>query len=66
MKDYEFTEDIYHIITLLKVKNEQLKFVNKAFQMAFETTQTEAYNDSEVSKPLQLPAKLPLKVLKEA
>ena len=65
LKDYEFTEDIYHIITLLKVKNEQLKFVNKAFQMAFETTQTEAYNDSEVSKPLQLPTKLPQKVLQE-
>lgn len=63
-KDYEFTEDIYHITTLLKEQNEQLQFVNKAFQIAFETTQTEAYNDSEASNPLQLPTKLPQKVLK--
>lgn len=65
LKDYEFTEDIYHITSLLEGQNEQLKFVNKAFQMAFTTTQTEAYNDSEVSKPLQLPTKLPQKVLQE-
>lgn len=64
-KDYEFTEDIYHITTLLKEQNEQLQFVNKAFQIAFEITQTEAYNDSEASNPLQLPTKLPQKVLKE-
>ncbi|MBP6497826.1 MAG: hypothetical protein KA253_04035 [Campylobacteraceae bacterium] len=65
LKDYEFTEDIYHITSLLEGQNEQLKFVNKAFQIAFETTQTEAYNDSEISKPLQLPTKLPQKVLQE-
>lgn len=65
LKDYEHTEDIHSISTLLKEADEQLQFVNKAFQMAFETTQTEAYNDSEVSKPLQLPIKLPQKILKE-
>jgi len=65
LKDYEFTEDIYHISTLLKGQDEQLKFVDNAFKIAFQTSSTYAYNDSEVPKPLQLSTKLPQKVLKE-
>jgi hypothetical protein len=65
LMDYEDAEHIHDVIILLKGQNEQLEFLNKAFQIAFETTQTEAYNDSEVSKPLQLSKKLPQKVLKE-
>ena len=66
LKDYEFTEDIYHITTLVTGQDEQLKFVNKAFKIAFQTSSTYAYNDSVVPKALQLPTKLPQKVLKEA
>ncbi|ARU48112.1 hypothetical protein [Sulfurospirillum diekertiae] len=65
LKDYEFTEDIYHITTLVKGKDEQLQFVDIAVKIAFQTSSTYAYNDSEVPKPLQLPTKLPQKVLKE-
>lgn len=64
-QDYAHTEDIQYIIALLKEKDKKLKFVHNAFQIAFETIQTEAYNDSEVPKPLQLPIKLPQKFLKE-
>lgn len=65
LRDYVHTEDIQYIIALLKRKDEKLKFVYDAFQIAFETTQTSAYNDSEIPKPIQLPIKLPKKFLKE-
>ena len=65
LNDYEFTEDVYNISNLVKEADEQLQFVANAFKMAFQTSSTYAYNDSEVPKALQLPTKLPQKVLKE-
>ena len=65
LNDYEFTEDVYNISNLVKEADEQLQFVANAFKMAFQRSSTYAYNDSEVPKALQLPTKLPQKVLKE-
>lgn len=65
LNDYEFTEDVHYISNLVKEADEQLQFVANAFKMAFQTSSTYAYNDSEVPKALQLPTKLPQKVLKE-
>lgn len=65
LNDYEFTEDVYNISNLVKEADEQLQFVDNAVKIAFQTSSTYAYNDSEVPKALQLPTKLPQKVLKE-
>ena len=65
LNDYEFTEDVYNISNLVKEADEQLQFVDNAVKIAFQTSSTYAYNDSEVPKTLQLPTKLPQKVLKE-
>lgn len=65
LKDYEFTEGIRCIMDIVEDKDEELKFVDNAFQIAFQISCTYAYNDSEVPKSLQLPTKLPQKMLKE-
>ena len=66
LNGYEFTEDVHYIVDLVKESDKQLQFVDKAFKIAFQTSSTYAYNDSEVPKSLQLPINLPQKVLKEA
>ncbi|WP_041963807.1 hypothetical protein [Sulfurospirillum cavolei] len=66
LNGYAFTEDVHYISDLVKESDKQLQFVNKAYKIAFQTSSTYAYNDSEVPKALQLPIKLPQKVLKEA
>lgn len=65
LKDYKYANDITYIIELIKQKEQKLLFVHNAFKVAFITTKTEPYNDSEVSKPLQIPKELPTKYLQE-
>lgn len=64
-KDYQYVNDIEYIIELIKQKEQKLLFVQSAFKGAFSTTKTEPYNDSEVSKPLQIQKELPTKYLQE-
>jgi hypothetical protein len=65
VRDYKYANEVQAVISLIKYKNEKLMFVQNAFKEAFKTTATEAYNDSEVPKPLLLPKKLPQKFLQE-
>ena len=65
LQDYEHADDVKYIISLIKEKNQMLKFVQIAFKEAFEITKTDVYNDSEVPRPLLLPNELPEKYLQE-
>lgn len=65
LKDYQYANDIEYIIELIKQKEQKLLFVESAFKEAFRTTPTLPYNDSEASKPLQIPEELPIKYLQE-
>lgn len=56
LKNYEYKEDIFYIIDMIKDKKSNLLFVNKALESAFNCCKTYPYNDIETPKKLyQLP-----------
>lgn len=64
LSEHDGSKDIGHIISLINEKNEQLLFVERAFEYALSYAQTYPYNDQGVkSTPIQIPSNLPHKVL---
>ncbi|MCX6051046.1 MAG: hypothetical protein NTZ60_00895 [Campylobacterales bacterium] len=64
LSKHDGSKDIKHIISLINERDEQLLFIERAFEYALSYAQTYPYNDQGVkSTAIQMPSNLPHKVL---
>lgn len=63
LKDYKEAVNIRNIVQMIEDKNEQVYFIQEALYNAFCKVETLPYNDSVVSKVLEIRKELPQKLL---
>jgi hypothetical protein len=63
LEGYEQAQAIKNIIQMIESKNEKVYFIQESIYNAFCVVETLPYNDSEVTKALEIKQKLPQKLL---
>ena len=65
LEGYEFAQEIRDIVWLIEEKDSQFYFIQESINNAFSMVGTLPYNDSEVSKAVEIRQQQPLKLLQK-